>query len=488
MVAIVTDPLKQLVADLVKLNDSDASNKYYAAIGRSEQWNATDTPPTPQRSLAEEIDFRNSMQSVKLIGDVSRVIPRANWTSGSVYDAYDDAQVGYPTNTFYVLNNNQQVYMCLRQGKSATGVVQVSTVEPTGGTNGTPFRGTDGYVWKFMYSISSLDASKFQSANFIPVKLVEGIDTNSPVSDQEQKGVQDAAIKGQVVGYEVVVAGQYTGTPTLTIEGDGTGANATAVMNNNQIVDVKVTDSSDNTFKLANMGQNYNYASVKISGGGSVSEIAQIRPILSPPMGLGHDPTDDLKSSSLMFNAKPSGEESLDFIIGQDFRQVGLLKNPKVDSSGNVFRQLMVQGRHYSGDSDSGGGTLFTASTGRAVRGLQMASVSANFTEDKTIVGGTSGAKAIVDKDSGSGSGTALFYHQNDSTGFANFIAGEALTESDGTGGGNIEASSGYDSGTAAFIKAEVNPFTGDLLYIDNRAAITRSAEQTEDIKIVIQV
>ena len=89
MVAIVTDPLKQLVADLVKTNDSDASNQYYAAIGRSEQWNATDTPPTPQRSLAEEIDFRNSMQSVKLIGDVSRVIPRANWTSGSTYDAYD---------------------------------------------------------------------------------------------------------------------------------------------------------------------------------------------------------------------------------------------------------------------------------------------------------------------------------------------------------------------------------------------------------------
>ena len=57
MVAIVTDPLKQLVADLVKLNDSDASNQYYAAIGRSEQWNATDTPPTPQRSLAEELSL-----------------------------------------------------------------------------------------------------------------------------------------------------------------------------------------------------------------------------------------------------------------------------------------------------------------------------------------------------------------------------------------------------------------------------------------------
>ena len=486
MVAIVTDPLKQLVADLIKINDSDASNNYYAAIGRSEQWNTTDTPPTPLRNLADEIKFRNSMQSVKLIGDVSRVVPRANWTSGSLYDAYDDAQVGYPTNTYYVLNNNQQVYMVLRQGKSTTGVVQVSTVEPTGGTNGVPFRTTDGYVWKFLYSISSLDASKFQSANFIPVKLVTGIDGNSPVSDQEQKAVQDGAIKGQVVGYDIITPGNYSGTPTLTIEGDGTGAQAVAVMNNNQIVDVKVL-ALDSNF-LPNMGQNYNYASVKISGGGTVTSNAQIRPILSPPMGIGHDPTDDLKSSSLMFNAKPSGEEGTDFIIGQDFRQVGLLKNPKVDSSGNTFRQLAVQGRHYSADSDSGGGTLFTASTGRAVRGLQLASLSNTFTEDKTIVGGTSGARAIVDKDSGSGSGTVLFYHQNDSTGFANFVAGETLSESDGTGGGQIEASSGYDSATAAFIKAEVNPFTGDLLYIDNRAAITRSAEQTEDIKIVIQV
>ena len=36
-----------------------------------------------------------------------------------------------------------------------------------------------------------------------------------------------------------------------------------------------------------------------------------------------------------MFNAKPSGTETLDFVIGQDFRQVGLLKNPQVDSAGH---------------------------------------------------------------------------------------------------------------------------------------------------------
>ena len=90
----------------------------------------------------------------------------------------------------------------------------------------------------------------------------------------------------------------------------------------------------------------------------------------------------------------------------------------------------------------------------------------------------TSGAKAFIDKDSGN----SVFYHQNDDTGFRSFQAGETVQETDGTGEGVLASASLFDS---AF---EVNPHTGELLYIDNRSAVTRSADQTEDIKIVIQV
>ena len=31
-----------------------------------------------------------------------------------------------------------------------------------------------------------------------------------------------------------------------------------------------------------------------------------------------------------MFNAKPDGTEDGDFIVGNDFRQIGLIKNPKM--------------------------------------------------------------------------------------------------------------------------------------------------------------
>ena len=463
MAAIITDKLKNLVVDLVKANDSDASNKYYAAISRSEAWNDSDVSPTPLRTKSEENKFRNSMQSIKLISDVSLVIPRYNWSSGTFYSAYDDTQVGQPTNAYYVINANQQVYMVLRASVSATGTAVASTVEPTGNTTGTPFKTSDGYVWKFMYSISAVDANKFQSANFIPVKSIPFTNINSSVAEVEQKAIQDAAIHGQIIGYGIESAGAgYGSAPTLTVRGNGSNAAATATISGGQVVKVEVADSSDASLKVANFGSGYDFANVEVSGG-SPSKPAKIRPILATNGGLGHDATIDFKASAIMFNAKPSGTETLDFIIGQDFRQVGLLKNPQTDSAGH---------------GGNGVSTAFTASTGRALKGLNFSAVNVAFGEDKTILGVTSGAKAFVDKDSGN----SVFYHQNEDTGFRSFQGGETVNETDGTGTGVLDSAGAFET------TFEVNPHTGELLYIDNRSAVTRSADQTEDIKIVIQV
>ena len=71
-----------------------------------------------------------------------------------------------------------------------------------------------------------------------------------------------------------------------------------------------------------------------------------------------------------------------------------------------------------------------------------------------------------------------IYYHQNETTGFGSFQSAEAISETDGSGAGVVATDSAGD----------FNPLTGDILYIDNRAAVTRVAEQTEDIKIVIQL
>jgi len=458
--AVITNRIKkQVIQSLVDDLDSSANN-YYAVIGRSEVWNDSDVAPQAYNTGRQERQFRNAVQSAKNITDRSMVVPRHNWASGAIYSAYDDAQVGYPSQAYYVINDNNQVYLCIQQAKTAAGQAKVSQNQPQGNTTGTPFQTADGYIWRFLYSISALDATKFVSANYMPVKLQGATDSDSPAADIEQLAVQNAAIKGQVIGYALDSGGEgYQSNPNVTIVGDGTKAKGTASIDGGQVKKVELIDSSGSF----TMGSGYTQAVLEFSGGGSFTKPAKGRVILAAnqsPLGLGADPRDDLRATSIMFNSKPDGTESGDFIVEQDFRQVGLLKNPKVDSDN---------------------GTAFSESTGNGLYQLKRASTSTQFTKDNIILGGTSQAKAIIDRVD-SDNGNLLWYHQTEETGFTPFSQGEAISETNGNGAGVL-------NNTASFnVSPEFNPQTGELLYVANRDAITRDAGQTEDIKIVIQI
>ena len=180
--------------------------------------------------------------------------------------------------------------------------------------------------------------------------------------------------------------------------------------------------------------------------------------VLPPVGGFGANPLRDLRAKGVMFNTKPSGAEGGTFITDNDFRQVALIKNPLVPTT----------------DSD------FSTASGFAAKALTFTlPVGTAFTADNTIEGGTSGAKAFVDTyDNTTG---VLRYHQTEETGFTAFQGGEAVTETDGSGSGTLDSAGTFDSGDIDFL-------SGEVLYIENRAAITRSADQTEDIKIVIQL
>ena len=450
--ATITNPLKKQVIDSLLTDFNDSDKNYFIGIGRSEDWNDSDTARTVINARWEERGFRNGLQSVKKVIDSTFVVPRYNWSSGAIYSAYDDKQVGYPTQTYYVMNDENQVYMCLQQSKDATGAAVVSTIQPSGNTTGTPFSTADGYIWKFLYSISAGDASKYIAANFLPIKLQGTTDSSSSASDVEQKAVQDAAIVGQITGYQIDSAGAgYTSNPTLTVVGNGTNAKASATISGSAVVKVEVLDSSGTLM----FGSGYNNATVTVSGGGTPTKPALIRPVFATVGGLGADPRDDLRSNGIMFTVKPDGTENDDFIVGNDFRQVGLIKNIK----------------------DSAGSTNFTESTGIALKKLKFSAVTTGFTPDNTILGGTSGAKALIDKVDSSN----VFFHQTDVTGFTSFDSGESVTETDGSGAGTL-------SNTTPLTNPEVVTTTGDILYIDNRAAVTRASDQTEDIKIVIQI
>ena len=109
---------------------------------------------------------------------------------------------------------------------------------------------------------------------------------------------------------------------------------------------------------------------------------------------------------------------------------------------------------------------------------LRDVAEAVTFTSDTLIRGDNSGAAAFIDEiDS-----DIIYYHQNETTGFIQFDNGELIQESDGIGSGSI-ADSGID-----ITQSTVDPFTGNIFYIENRARVVRDLAQQEDIKIIISL
>lgn len=447
MPATITDTLKRQIARDFFDQFQNSTANYYVAIGKSEQWDSNETVPTPINNPEQASDFRDGMQSIKKMTGTSLVVPRNNWSSGRLYSQYDDRQSGYPTNPYYVKTDNNQVYVCLEAGRNALGAIQPSTVEPTGSNNHS-FRLSDGYVWKFLYTISASDQEDFQSSNFMPVKLQGATDSNSTGIELKQRTIQNAAVGGQVLSIIITHGGQnYTNKPTVTITGSGSGAQASAEIDSATGQVARITIDPDST--TLHHGSGYTTATVAITGGGGTG--AKARAVLPySDSGVGADPRVDLKTSSVMFHSMLEGTDS-DFLVGQDFRQVGLLKDPLADN-----------------------GSKFTDTTGNVLKRMTLSSTVNAFTRDKIIEGQTSLAQAYVDHiDS-----NEIYYHQTTVTGFSKFQDGEVIDETNGNGQGIIDS---------ALIKPEVDGASGDLLYIDNRAPVTRATSQAEDIKIIIQ-
>ena len=455
MPAIITDRFKkEILLNLQKDIDS-AANNYYVSVGRPIDWNGTDTAPTPTNAIRTIRDAQNNMTAVKNVEAHSFVIPRYSWSLGAIYQAYNDNSVGHPSNSFYVITDENNVYVCLEAGQTALGQSVTSTVKPSG-TLTTAFETADGYVWKFLYSVGALRASQFLSANFMPVTIFGAFDSDDAADHVEQVGIQNAATGGEVVGYQVLSGGSgYTTIPTVTIKGNGTEAKGTATINGGAVTKINVKDSDGSKAH----GSLYAYAHVEITGGNGSGAIA--RPIIGPAAGFGADPRDDLKATAMMFTAKPAGDEGSNWVIGNDFRQVSLVKNIELP------------------DSDA----LFSGVTGNAMRRMKFSAITSAFSADKTILGSTSLANAYVVKSDSD----EVWYIQDSDTQFAAFTEGEVISETDGSGAGTLEAV-GIDGDSLAYINGDVDVSTGEVMYIDNRAAIQRSADQTEDIKIIIQL
>jgi len=457
MAAIITDSLRKLVANalLTEITDTTDSDQYYIGIGKADAYDDSDITATPIRTLREERIARANLQSVKKVtaSDATFVIPRYNWTSGTIYSGYNDNVAGLPSNAYYVLTEANEVYICIQQGRNTAGTAVQSTVVPSYTTAGVAqtavFETSDGYRWKLMYSLSAVNINNFLSANYMPIEYITDSPNAVGITSQasQQSSIQDAAVAGQIVGVRITAQGSgYTSAPTVTIRGNGTAAAATATVSGGKVVKIEMNNTT------TALGSGYSYASVHITGGGGTGATAE--PIIGPLNGIGSDARDELKATSLMLTVKPDGDEGGTFLIDdQDFRQIVLFKNLEQKDSASA-------------------GPIFTANTGKALRAVEVLS------------GADLNVDALMTKDSASAyidhiDGNTVFYHQNENTGFGTFNNG-AVTD-DQTGSTTIVAAED-SGGTGALVDA----FTGQVLYIENRAKVIRSSSQSEDIKIVL--
>lgn len=460
MAATVTYNFKDKLIDLITSDVDSSGNYYFIGLGRSQDWNDSDgsgslVPDAATDTLRNVRGVVQNLQSIKQVQDYEFVVPRYNWSTGAIYSAYDDAATSNnQANSYYVLTQDNAVYICLQQGRDNAGNAVTSTVAPSG-TSTSAFKTADGYVWKFLYTVGAGLANRYLAANFIPTTFVDSVDSASAATLIEQKGIQDAATAGEVIGVVVTEGGSgYTSAPTVTIEGDGSGAQAKAFVAGGSVTKVEILDSDGLGTPGLQFGSGYTKATVSFTGGSGTGASARV--ILGSPEGIGANPRKDLRATGIMFNAKTDGAEGGDFVTTNDFRQVSLLKNPK----------------QY--DSDA----LFTDATGDALNKLVIdtSTYTGTITPDMLITQASSGAVAYVDRfDS-----DTIWYHQTEETGFAQFLPAQQITYP----GGSVTLEA--DSATA-LLPPEIDINSPEVMYFDNRAAVSRSAEQVEDIKLVIQ-
>lgn len=152
--------------------DEQANSLYYVFGGRHINWPSDVSPPTPSDSLEDTYYqlYRDMMFGKKVQpSDMKHMIDNNQWTSGTVYNKFDNAATSL-SNYFVVAQNgaNYDVFKCLDNNKGGQ-----STVKPTfysGMEDDAQYKTTaDGYQWKFMFQIPESIYNKFSTTSKVPV-------------------------------------------------------------------------------------------------------------------------------------------------------------------------------------------------------------------------------------------------------------------------------------------------------------------------------
>ena len=497
MSAIITEKFRQHNANqFFESFTETAGNTYYLFLGKATPFTSGTTtgsdssPPTPQDGEQDETRSWDAMLAAKKIAstDITYAVPRRNWVNGTTYDMYEHDVSSSNTSTsgasnlfdstFYFVTSAFSVYKILDNN----GGTAYDGAEPTS-TSNSPFE-LGGYILKYMYNISTTDIGKYVTTDFIPVA------TDTTVSA--------AAVDGAIESLRVTSGSSYTnGTYYAAVYGDGTnqgtasGAIVRITVSGNTISSFGLTAGTDTTIHAS--GANYTYGYINlgvgytfsdngltsasaIGGSGGIIEV-----IISPEGGHGKNAITELGGHYIMTATTISQAENDDFSTANDFRQVGIVVDP----------------------TTYGTSTVGSATTYRQTNVVKFTSYSGTFEADEVITQATTGAVGkVVEWDSVL---QLLYYQQENFKGFGTNATTGGLVAFSGTqtitggtsGATGVPSSTSSETVTLAnsntltltsgYANPELQPDSGDIIYLENRKPIQRASDQTEDIKIIIE-
>ena len=186
-----------LINQIIESVTERANTAYYAFIGDhitvASTLEEVNAPSESIRKLNSDI-FRNMIYGKKMTSDDMRfMINRHDWQSGTVYQMYDDEKIDLQDSNFYVMvdeDSFKHVYKCLFNNNGAPStdkpLFQNARFDADLFVEGDDYYETsDGYQWKYMFSISSTVFNKFATEKYIPVT------SNSAVQDNATEGSID---------------------------------------------------------------------------------------------------------------------------------------------------------------------------------------------------------------------------------------------------------------------------------------------------------
>lgn len=481
---------------------SFANNDYFVFAGKHTPYSGGDSNlTTPNNSVeSTNLDVYDNMIFAKRIAatDVVHVIPKYIWSSNTYYDKYDHRDGDLFTKRFYTVvdeSTEYNVYKCLFNASNTTSNSN-STVAPSTKGLDAIIMG-DGYIWKYMYSISKTQYDKFSTTSYVPVianTTVEAGATEGTIEVidivSEGRGYDNYISSGVFRTADLVVGGDNTayGAPEDAVAEDDyyrgcvikiTSSSAGAAGQYKRIVDYRgvggqkfflldsafqvppaagdeyevypyvyvwgdgtestiaegraiISSTSSNSIveiEMLNVGEGYRYGEsypgqaadvlpvtinsvfidLPASVSGSANFIAaQLQPILSPPGGHGSNPLVELGARRVCISTKFANNEGSTIPTQNDFRQVGILKNPlytNVDiilKSGNTVGNFAIGETVYQFRQFKLSGNVSITSGSTTIKKTDQGRISSTV----SILNGGTGYDSTIDTITANNTGT----------------------------------------------------------------------------------